>query len=160
MTPEELNKIRNIVGALTVYNNSAKALQAVIQALDAQTRDTGGPDINSSFISVLILYAFNCEVGLKALCKETGVRYHREHNLKNLYNLLPGDVQNQIKEGFKSQDFKDNFDTYLNDNKSVFEKWRYFFDENPGHGNLSFLHELSDSITNIARDKFNNLENS
>src|SRR5688572_25956104 len=74
----------------------------------------------------LVCAAFGAEIGLKALLTRRGTAFAREHNLKNLLEMLtPADrdpIVSQTKEQFA------DFDSQLMRAAEAFSEWRYIYE--------------------------------
>ena len=75
-----------------------------------------------------------------------GIKLRKEHNIKNLFNLLPSEVQDEIKNSMEPEDLKINFDKYLDLNKDAFTNWRYFYEKISIETDLLFLRQFSCNI--------------
>lgn len=79
------------------------------------------------FIPSIVNLAFACELYLKFLLYKSGLPKQHTHSLKQLYLSLPKGIQERIT---NTPEFKgdDDFLTKLEENDSVFSKWRYSFE--------------------------------
>ena len=97
----------------------------------------------------LVCYAFSCELYLKGLSKKYKDSFKMVHNITLLYNELPLEIKNNIKELINSN----NFEKDLNSINNLFEESRYFFDtekfgkKNP---NINFVVEFSKVLCEVA----------
>lgn len=76
--------------------------------------------------------AFSCEVFLKALLKHYNLQIKREHQLKELYDLLPEEIRKWIKLSVTRQPNKDWTDVWGRDEleliSDAFREWRYCYE--------------------------------
>src|SRR5689334_23265451 len=77
----------------------------------------------------LVCAAFGAEIGLKALLTRRGTVFAREHNLKNLLEMLTPEDRDSIVSQTKAT-FPE-FDSHLERAADAFLEWRYIY-ENKG----------------------------
>lgn len=99
--------------------------------------------------SAIILYALCIEHGLKALLYRIGEKQISSHDLKELFQSLPVNVQQNVKEALSEERFKITFDKYLEENKKDFVEWRYSY-EQPVSASSDFLKVFSEAIIKVA----------
>lgn len=91
-------------------------------------------------IPAIVNAAFACELYLKSLLGKKG-----EHNLKNLFELLDTDKQEQIRSYVDKKFDKHciySFDFCLKRAANVFIEWRYIYEENHTDGFMGcFINE-------------------
>lgn len=104
-----------------------------------------------SMIAAIVNLGFAIELFLKSILNEKAWG----HDLKVLFCKVPQSEQNAIlqltiahmqKWGFKCEE--ESFWNYLEDNKLVFEEWRYFYQKGK-NANMVFLLALGCSLRNI-----------
>lgn len=116
------------------------------KALSRNKREGTQPIRTELVISSIVLYAFTCEVALKALIKIKGGNIKNTHDLKVLFELLPYETKESIRQQVMQRDHEggiNNFDTLIEDNKKAFEEWRYYYGRGKKQrASISFLKEL------------------
>lgn len=83
--------------------------------------------------------AFACELFFKSLLIKSAIsipKGRNGHNLLELYNLLPNDIQDDISTVCFVGGTKNDFETFLNSHAEDFVSIRYFI-ENKGFSNMS-----------------------
>lgn len=104
------------------------------------------------FIPSIVNLSLACELYLKYLLCENGIDYPRTHDLKTLFLALPLEIQNKV---LNSAEFRgdDEFYNILEEDKDVFKKWRYYFENSSISVELIFLgnfayvlHSISEQI--------------
>lgn len=99
--------------------------------------------------------AFSIELALKSILCENKVDYKREHNLYQLFRLLPNTFQNEIKLVFEQLDLSydmGNFDKDFVLISDSFVEWRYAFEAGTAILHSGVFNRL---VTAIAQIHFN-----
>ncbi len=71
------------------------------------------------------------------------------HDHKRLFQSLPIDIQNNVRQKLPEERFKISFDKYLEENKNDFEEWRYSY-EQPVLASSDFLKAFSEAILEVV----------
>lgn len=145
MTQEEQNQYDWMRAAAHSFHSASVLLQDGTNILASKVLEKG-VDIRSSLISSALLYALSSEISLKTLAKREGIRIEKQHDLKNLFDLLPEETKNRIKESVEGYD--ENFDTLLEANKKTFIEWRYFYEKDNLNVDLDFVRKFSLAANN------------
>jgi len=98
-------------------------------------------------IPIVTNLAFACELFLKTLLQKSGSP-KGGHNLLDLFNSLPEEIQNEITGLNKSQEFV----IELKQISRLFEEWRYIYEHHLKSLNFSFLLEFAERLS-ICTDK-------
>lgn len=99
--------------------------------------------------SAIILYALCVEHGLKAILHRIGIKQISGHNLKELFQSLPVNIQQSVKDALPEDRFKITFDKYLDENKNAFVEWRYSYEQSLC-ASSDFLKAFSEAIIKVA----------
>lgn len=80
--------------------------------------------------------AFSAELYLKAISIYLSPQneFEKGHDLQKLFDCLPSEVQNEIKDAYNREFHIHDFVTILEQHKDAFNDWRYGF---AGNGSLS-----------------------
>lgn len=99
-------------------------------------------------VPAIVNYAFACEVYMKALLMKTGTKEIKGHNLLDLFDMLPNNIQMNIQQTIDCS--KSPFREMLKNTSDLFEECRYIYEYKSLHINLKFLQELSVSLKNVS----------
>jgi len=106
-----------------------------------------------AFMAIPAWTAFAVEMGLKTLL--TSTKFDQNplgHDLAKLLRKLPSEIQGEIEsktlEGIESSE-NTNFAILLEENRLVFEEWRYFHEGKSTQSNIGFLQSLMLAIHNV-----------
>jgi hypothetical protein len=91
----------------------------------------------------VVCLAFSIELGIKAILLRTG-NPPRTHNLRDLFALLPGNVQDDIVRSCGRP--PDAFQASLSSAANIFVEWRYVYDMEQPQVDLPFLNALADAV--------------
>ncbi len=107
------------------------------------------------FIPMLVNGAFSVEITLKAILYKNGIEYEKEHNLLNLFNMIPDslklEIMGHVREEAPDYEEIEQFAEELMLSSYAFEDWRYPCEDGPAPAiNTRFLSALaSASITTL-----------
>ena len=114
----------------------------------------------------IVLLSFACELYFKALfCIEkieeddsiSVVKMKKGHELDDLFNRLSNDLKKMVsqKTNYKVEELTQQLNVHKND----FIEWRYIFekDSQKFKYNVSFLENIANTLYEIAKDKFENI---
>lgn len=71
------------------------------------------------------------------------------HDLKVLFQSLPVNVQQNVKDALSEERFKITFDKYLDENKKDFVEWRYSYEKTVS-ASSDFLKAFSEAIIKVG----------
>lgn len=102
--------------------------------------------------------AFACEVFLKLLLHDAGVKIRKSHRLEDLFNRLPDDIQKELtmrtiaKYGKWENVFRQK---YISEISDAFQEWRYIYENDWSksavkHIEVGFLLAFRDSLKEIC----------
>ena len=151
MTKEQQETFNLMRGAIHTFNNSSVLLQDLIFGKLAPLVLEKGTSLMNTIISSVVLYAFSCELGLKALALKAEKEFPKKHDLMSLYENLPNEMQEGIKSQLETM-FVESFDTLLERNKNAFTQWRYYYEPGDKTVDVTFLRRFALAIdTECAR---------
>ena len=102
-------------------------------------------------VPAIVNYAFACEVYMKALLMEPGAKEIKGHNLLDLFDMLPNEMQMDIQQTIDCS--KSPFREMLTNTSDLFEECRYIYEYKSLRINLKFLQELSGSLKSVSHKK-------
>lgn len=120
---------------------------------DLETEGWSRPRI----IPEIVNRAFACEVFLKSLLVFSDIPFRKEHELKNLWLLLPPELQNEVGQELSSRygfGGQDDFEALLKKTSNAFADWRYIYELHALSGFPGFLAAFSDSLREICCQKY------
>lgn len=117
---------------------------------------------SSCIIPVIVNAAFACEIFLKLLLRQNQIEYNRVHKLKDLFDILPDNIQKNIKTATikKYGQWKNIWNIELLDNISnAFYEWRYNYEHDWLKSavmkiEIGFLMAFKDSLKEQFNDIF------
>ena len=74
---------------------------------------------------------------------------NKDHDWARLFGTLPSARQQEIKDAMPQQ-FQSDFETYLNNNKDAFIRWRYSYEYDNLSCDWTFIHDLAIVLAGIA----------
>lgn len=108
-------------------------------------------------IPALTCIAFSCEIYLKTLLYCFGISHPKVHNLKKLFNLLPKDIQEKIRESY---DNPLKFDNNLENAREYFATSRYLYEKEDGSFSFTFIEWFCKKLKETIDNKISKLEKS
>lgn len=102
-------------------------------------------------VPAIVNYALSCEIYMKALLMKPGAKENKVHNLLDLFNILPSDIQTDIQQTIDCS--KSPFLEMLKNTSDLFEECRYVYEYKSLHINLKFLQELTASLKTASHKK-------
>lgn len=103
--------------------------------------------------------AFSCELLLKSIIFEKGIDCRKQHDLYQLYNLMPESDKESIKKLHKSGNIrKEDFELNLKEVGKAFIVLRYSYERKRMAYNLQFLIELLIALNEYCVRIFENKE--
>ena len=113
-------------------------------------------------IPVIVNAAFACEIFLKLLLRQNQVEYNRVHKLKDLFDILPDNIRENIKTATieKYGQWKNIWNIELLDNISnAFYEWRYNYEHDWSKSAVmkietGFLMAFKDSLKEQFKDTY------
>lgn len=146
MTTNEIQLHNNMREATHNYHTPGVFLQDTSMILSRILLSKGSPiDIRTNLISVVLLFALNSEVALKALILREGNGTPRTHNLKDMFDSL----NDETKEDIKKQVAIGNFEVEFEAVQKSFVDWRYFYEGGGKSINMDFLRQFSETVSNL-----------
>lgn len=111
-------------------------------------------------IPEIVNIAFSCEVFLKSLLVFSEIEFGKEHELKELWSLIPpslkDDINNEITlMGIEFED-ENGFNDLLERSSNAFAKWRYIYEFSGLSGYPGFLRAFSDALREVCCQKYHN----
>lgn len=110
------------------------------------------------FIPSIVNMAFSCELYLKSILSN-GRDKICGHNLYTLYAKLPNNIKTQLQANTSGYTENSSFEETLKKNATIFEDWRYYFEEDKHLGvSILFLESFTNVLHDIAEkecEKFN-----
>ena len=108
-------------------------------------------------IPALTCIAFSCEIYLKTLLHCFGISHPKVHNLKKLFNLLPKDIQEKIRESY---DNPLKFDNNLENAREYFATSRYLYEKEDRSFSFTFIEWFCKKLKETIDNKISKLEKS
>lgn len=139
MTESDKNDLINM-------KNSADGFRLVSEKLDVlDTKEVFPKIVNASF---------SCELYIKIILKILNTSFNRNHKLKDLFELLPIDLQDDVRKKYNSIPNRNlNFDEELSRSTEAFVNWRYIYEQPMQEIKPQFLIDFSKFLFLAAEDK-------
>lgn len=122
--------------------------------------EKGAPTLFNASIASIVNLTFAIELFLKGLLYEAGLKA-TGHHLAELFEHLPAQTQSEIKNTFKERVFRKtgrshyllglSFEDRLYQYSEIFNRWRYFHENNCGSFYSEFCENLADSLNTISK---------
>lgn len=103
---------------------------------------------------IIVSYSLACEIYLKLLLLNQGLKNIKTHNINKLYQKLTDDRKNYIEIQLlnNGHGLKDAFGiNQIEKISEYFIKWRYCYEHSNLMGNISFIKTLADILREICR---------
>lgn len=126
-------------------------------ALNKFQHDTA--DIGWYVTPATVNSAFACEVFMKAILKHQEVKIPKSHKLRELYDVLPQELQKWIKQavsgGFRNIWTNVWGQDYLDEISNAFVEWRYSYEHDLSKSgtmriNIGFLKSFRDALREVC----------
>ena len=137
-----------------MFRHACTFCECADMALDKFKHDTA--DIGFYVSPVTINSAFACEVFLKAILKHQDIKSTKSHKLRDLYEALPLELKEWIKNEV-SGGYPDMWtNLYLDNISNAFVKWRYNYEHDwrkdgcTMHIEVGFLNRFRDTLREIC----------
>lgn len=119
------------------------------------------PLFNKYFSQVCSIASFSCELFLKSILYNNLICCRNEHDLLKLYNKLPENSKNYIKEHHPKSNLNidleiDSFENNLKEIGKSYDVFRYSYEKEGYACNSLFLIELLMTLKNYCAFIFNN----
>lgn len=149
ITPvEDIKNPDDVKKAMRVFHVSTEILEAGnITLTENRVLDLEDERFDT-VIPTIVLYAFSCELALKALgCKE-GIGIVHTHDFEELLKPLSKDIKQRIKNRVLAADptRTESFTTLLANHRTAFVNWRYFFVHGELKASIGFLRAFYKAI--------------
>lgn len=155
MTEENKHLMEGMVRIANAYKAAVEVLEignGIIKYVGGQQGVTidGKPiEFDRVILSQIVLIAIDIEILLKAINIADNDAVSNDHDWTRLFGTLSTSRQQEIKNAMPSQ-FKQDFDTLLDNNKDAFVRWRYCYEFNKLTCNWTFIHSLANVLAVIA----------
>ena len=122
-------------------------------ALKAEQHPTA--DISWYDLPAIVQSAFACEVFLKAILKHQDVKSPKLHKLRDLYEALPMElkewIKNEVSGGYRDMWTNSWGQDYLDNISNAFVEWRYSYEHDWSksstmHIEIGFLNRFRDAL--------------
>jgi hypothetical protein len=158
VTPEWL-KFSNMQLVLVQAQDFLQAYEAIV----AYNRTISNQDDQQKIVhkAHIVTLSFTIELLLKSLhySAVNDNKLIEGHDLKELFNDLPRDMQDKIRYAFKKRlPNYSLFDEMLDEHRNSFKDWRYFYEKKFGSFNYQFCENFAHSILEIARETLDDLK--
>lgn len=143
----------NLFDCQEMFRHACTFCECADMALNKVQHDTA--DIGFYTSPIAINSAFACEVFLKAMLKYQESETPKSHKLRELYNALPDELQERIKQdvsGGYSDMWRNAWGRdYLDEISNAFVEWRYSYEHDWSksgtmHIDIGFLNRFRDAL--------------
>lgn len=139
--------------AMKMFRRASELLKVEGEkALSKRKKCNAEPIGTELVISSIVLYAFTCEIALKALEKKEKINIINTHDLKKLFESLSGDakmnIEREVMQRYNRGQAGGDFRSLLENNKDAFNEWRYYYEPKKKRidADLEFLKEFYTAV--------------
>ena len=155
MTEENKELCGKMVGIANAYKDSSEIMSIANDLIKLLAERQGVTfqgkkiEFDRVILAQIILVAIDIEILLKAINLADNDSVNKDHDWARLFGTLPSARQQEIKDAMPQQ-FQSDFETYLNNNKDAFIRWRYSYEYDNLSCDWTFIHDLANVLAGIA----------